>query len=55
MGGFVTCAKRCRKNPYSGRGALASGAMGVSSPMDQMASLLSIAIGVTTIFTSSRV
>jgi hypothetical protein len=54
MAGFVTCANRWRKNPYKGRGVRASGAMGVSSPMDQVASLLSSAMGATTILMSSR-
>jgi hypothetical protein len=32
MGGLVTCAKRCRKNAYTGRGARASGAAAYRRP-----------------------
>ena len=55
MAGLVTWAKRWRKNAYTGRGAWAKGASGVSSPIDQTASLPSLAMGASTIRTSSRV
>ena len=55
IAGFVTCANRCRKYAYSGRGDRARNASGVSSPIDHTASLPSTAIGCRIIFTSSRV
>ena len=55
IAGFVTCANLWRKYAYTGRGALARNARGVSSPIDHTASLPSAAIGCRIIFTSSRV
>jgi hypothetical protein len=55
IAGFVTCANRCRKNEYSGRGERARNASGVSSPIDHTASLPVAAIGCRIIFTSSLV
>ena len=45
IGGLVTWANDWRRNAETRRGRRASGAIGVSSPMLQMASWPSVAIG----------
>ena len=53
MGGLVTWAKRCLRKWWTRRGRLATAANGVSSPMENVGSLASVAIGLSTMATSS--
>jgi hypothetical protein len=55
IGGLVTCANRCFKKLKIGRALVATAANGVSSPIENVGSLPSVAIGLSTIATSSRV
>ena len=53
MGGLVTWAKRCLRKWWTSRGRLATAANGVSSPIENVGSLASVAIGLRTMATSS--
>ena len=55
MGGLVTWAKRWRRKWPTGRLVVPSTAGGVSSPMEAVGSLPAVAIGRSTVVTSSRV
>ncbi|MCZ7525128.1 MAG: hypothetical protein M5U14_01275 [Acidimicrobiia bacterium] len=53
MGGLLTWAKRWRRKWATGRGRVATAVNGVSSPIANVGSLPSEAIGLSTIVTSS--
>ncbi len=54
IGGLLTCANRCFRKLNAGRGLVATAANGVSSPIENVGSLASVAMGLSTIATSSR-